>query len=172
MNERFISDLVFILVALIGAAILGFIIGYLLRKWKHSLALASLENQLTKLQGEHADCKLRLAECLQQKQEAVHVFDPDLARRYLKTNVTENDLKIVEGIGEKIEAILRSSGIKTWLQLAGTSAEEIKNILLTKGGLQYRIHEPETWPEQARLAHEGKWEQLRDLQDHLTGGRK
>jgi LPXTG-motif cell wall-anchored protein len=37
MSERFVSDLLFILVVLIGAAILGFIIGYLLRKRKNKV---------------------------------------------------------------------------------------------------------------------------------------
>ena len=32
--------------------------------------------------------------------------------------------------------------------------------------------EPETWPEQAKLAAAGKWDELAVLQERLTGGRE
>jgi large subunit ribosomal protein L17 len=34
------------------------------------------------------------------------------------------------------------------------------------------MHEPKTWPEQAQLAAEGRWEELDKLQDLLRGGRE
>jgi len=35
------------------------------------------------------------------------------------------------------------------------------------GGERYRIHNPSTWPHQARLADEGKWDELKDYQSRL-----
>ncbi|NND33754.1 MAG: 50S ribosomal protein L27, partial [Saprospiraceae bacterium] len=36
----------------------------------------------------------------------------------------------------------------------------------------YRIHDPGTWPKQAELAHHGKWDQLKEYQDLLHGGKE
>ena len=68
----------------------------------------------------------------------------------------EDDLKIIEGIGPKIEALLKSAGLDTWEKIANTPVETIKDILKEKGGERYAFHNPLTWPEQAKLASEGK----------------
>jgi len=33
------------------------------------------------------------------------------------------------------------------------------------------MHDPTTWPQQADLAANGKWDELKVLQDELNGGR-
>ena len=81
----------------------------------------------------------------------------------------KNDLKIVEGIGMKIEGLLNEDGIHTWEKLSQTSPDHIKGIL-DKAGPRYRMHKPDTWPQQAALAHEGKWDELAVLQEKLIGG--
>lgn len=81
----------------------------------------------------------------------------------------KNDLKIVEGIGMKIEGLLNEDGIHTWEKLSQTSPEHIKGIL-DKAGPRYRMHKPDTWPQQAALAHAGKWDELAVLQEKLIGG--
>ncbi|MBN2481823.1 MAG: hypothetical protein JXB19_08790 [Bacteroidales bacterium] len=163
MNERFASDLVFILIVLIVAALLGFIIGYLLRKKKNA-SYQALEDEIQSL-------NVKLAECKEQNQKAIHPFDAILARNAFGGKIVENDLKIIEGIGEKIELMLNNRGISTWQKLSATSADEIRNILLSDGGPSYAMHEPETWPAQSLLAYEGKWTELKEYQDKLTGGR-
>ncbi len=80
------------------------------------------------------------------------------------------DLKIVEGVGPKIEQLLKNGGVKTWRDLAGTSVDRLKSILDAAGD-RYRIHDPSTWPEQAQLAADGDWEKLKEYQDFLDGGR-
>ena len=54
---------------------------------------------------------------------------------------------------------------------ANTPVETIKDILKEKGGERYAFHNPLTWPEQAKLASEGKMEELKEYQDFLRGGR-
>jgi predicted flap endonuclease-1-like 5' DNA nuclease len=81
-----------------------------------------------------------------------------------------DDLKIVEGIGPKIADLLNDKGIKTWKQLSETSPERLKEIL-DAAGPNFQIHDPGTWPAQARLADQGKWEELKTLQDELSGGK-
>jgi predicted flap endonuclease-1-like 5' DNA nuclease len=184
MMERFTADLVFILVALILAALLGFLIGYLPKRVRRAKLLAlehenaqkksenaRLESKITLLNNEIAQLKVQLEDCLKQKESASMSFNAAAAREVFKTKIVENDLKIVEGIGEKIESLLNKRGITTWHQLAQTPANTIKDILLQDGGSAYQIHEPRTWPDQAMLAHQGKWKELKELQDNLTAGR-
>jgi predicted flap endonuclease-1-like 5' DNA nuclease len=163
MAERFTSDLVFILVVLIVAALLGFIIGYLCKK--------NRLGKYIKLVDENEQLKVRLEACLKQKEMTVIPFDAAAAQAVYNKKIHENDLKIVEGIGEKIESLLKMRGIDTWYKLSQIPENEIKDILLTDGGSAYKIHETKTWPTQAFLAYEGKWVQLKELQDQLTGGR-
>ena len=83
----------------------------------------------------------------------------------------QDDLKIVEGIGPKIEELLHGIDIKTWEQLADANVEKVQ-AMLDEAGPRYRIHSPTTWSKQARLAADGKWEELEKLQDELDGGKE
>ena len=81
-----------------------------------------------------------------------------------------DDLKIVEGIGPKIEGLLKAGDINTWAELAVAPVERLQEIL-TAAGSRYKMHNPSTWPQQAGLAATGKWDELEKLQDELNGGR-
>ena len=81
-----------------------------------------------------------------------------------------DDLKIIEGVGPKIADLLVEAGIATFAQLAASTPEAIKEIL-ENAGSQYNIHNPATWPAQAQLAADGKWDELKTLQDELIGGK-
>ncbi len=81
-----------------------------------------------------------------------------------------DNLKLVEGIGPKIEEILNADGIRTFAKLAATDPQHI-GALLNAAGARFQIHDPGTWPEQAALARDGKWDELKVLQEKLMGGR-
>jgi len=81
-----------------------------------------------------------------------------------------SNLQIVEGIGPKIEDLLKSGGISTLQELADSPMERLWEIL-DAAGEAYRIHDPETWATQARLAVGGAWDLLREYQNELKGGR-
>ena len=81
-----------------------------------------------------------------------------------------DNLKLVEGIGPKIEELLNADGIRTFAKLAATNPQHI-SALLDAAGARFQIHNPATWPQQAALARDGKWDELKVLQDKLTGGR-
>ncbi len=83
----------------------------------------------------------------------------------------KDDLKIVEGIGPKIEEILNAAGINTFSELENTDVEKLKATLAEAGG-QYKSHNPTTWPKQAGLAAAGKWDELKKWQDELDGGKE
>jgi len=80
-----------------------------------------------------------------------------------------DDLRKIEGIGPKIAEIFNLAGISTFADLAGTSVEKLSEIL-TDAGSKYASKNPGTWPEQAKLAAEGNWDELKDLQEKLKGG--
>jgi predicted flap endonuclease-1-like 5' DNA nuclease len=86
------------------------------------------------------------------------------------TVVVPDDLKKIEGIGPKIEQILNDAGIRTFKQLATSNAEHIKELLLSAGP-RFRMHDPNTWMQQADLAAKGDWATLDTLQKALKGGR-
>lgn len=85
--------------------------------------------------------------------------------------IKQDDLKMVEGIGPKIEGLLHDAGITTWKQLAEAPEADVKAIL-TAAGPRYQMHQPKTWATQARLAHEANWATLERYQDWLDGGRE
>lgn len=82
-----------------------------------------------------------------------------------------DDLKIVEGIGPKIEELLHAAGIVTFNDLATAPVEKVQEVL-DAAGPRYRIHDPATWAQQAQLAADGKWDELKVLQDRLNGGKE
>ena len=96
------------------------------------------------------------------------IVDLDLARNF-GFEPKFDDLKIVEGIGPKIEAILKAGGIGNWISLAAAKAEYMKDLMMNEGE-HYQIHDPGTWADQAQMAVEGKWEALKEWQDELHGG--
>ncbi|MBD3723625.1 MAG: hypothetical protein IE891_02280 [Flavobacteriaceae bacterium] len=99
------------------------------------------------------------------------VFDASYAKMIFGKKINENDFKVIEGIGPKIEELFKTSGILTWKALSETSVDRCKEIL-TKAGDRFQFHDPGTWPRQAKLAFEGKWDELKEWQNTLEGGRE
>jgi predicted flap endonuclease-1-like 5' DNA nuclease len=81
-----------------------------------------------------------------------------------------DDLKIVEGIGPKIEQLFHAEGVYTWAALAEIKPDWIRTML-QKAGPRFTMHNPETWPRQSSLAAQGKFKELQTLQDRLNAGR-
>ncbi|WP_405574217.1 50S ribosomal protein L21 [Winogradskyella sp. Asnod2-B02-A] len=78
-----------------------------------------------------------------------------------------DDLKKVEGIGPKIASTLVEAGITTFSDLAKATPEAISEIIADVRG----NHVTDTWPAQAQLAADGKWDELKKWQDELDGGK-
>ena len=88
------------------------------------------------------------------------------------TNKTQKDnLKLIEGIGPKIEEVLNKANIFTFMDLKESNRDFLKS-LLNQAGSQFRMHEPETWPQQAEIAYKKDWDGLKKYQDFLSKGRK
>ena len=81
-----------------------------------------------------------------------------------------DDHEIVEGIGPKIAQLLYDDGVNTWEHLSKMKPAAIQAIL-DKAGPRYALAVPESWPEQAALAAQGRWADLKKFQDILNAGK-
>jgi predicted flap endonuclease-1-like 5' DNA nuclease len=82
---------------------------------------------------------------------------------------TPDDLTMIEGVGPTVAELLHENGIMTFRQLADADVEYLRQIL---HGAGLPMIKPDTWPEQARLAAEGQYEKLKNLQSELKAGRR
>ena len=101
----------------------------------------------------------------------VKKVDPESLKQKAAHPTNKEDLKIVEGIGPKIETLLKEAGIMNWQDLAETKTEQLQEILSTAGD-RYRMHDPGTWAAQASLAANSEWALLKEYQEELKGGRE
>jgi predicted flap endonuclease-1-like 5' DNA nuclease len=99
-------------------------------------------------------------------EEESEVLAPEAA---CEVELEPDDLTEIEGIGPKVEGVLRKAGIITYEQLAGARSEALRGILRDEG---LPFIDPETWPEQAASAAAGDWEGLKALQEELSRGRR
>ncbi len=81
-----------------------------------------------------------------------------------------DDITIVEGIGPKIAELFASKGIVNYNDLANASVESLQAILEEAGGV-IKSKNPGTWPAQAKLAAEGKFDELKAWQAELNNGK-
>jgi len=86
-----------------------------------------------------------------------------------KKAVKADDLLKIEGVGPKASDALVAAGMDTFAKIAKAKPEAISSILSDSSS--YLAHlDPTTWPKQAALAAEGKWDELKAMQDELNGG--
>ncbi|MEX0360924.1 MAG: hypothetical protein AB3N10_08035 [Allomuricauda sp.] len=187
MSAENINIWCWIIPALVG--LIAGILGYLIGKGKdagvvdYSAELAALESENARLKAELEACNKKLAdEAATEKTKAISSslappstskskgFDANAAKAALKRRVKENDLKIVEGIGPKIEGLFHNFGIKTWKDLSEISTVKCQEVL-NSGGDRYRIHDPASWPMQAKMAYKGQWTELAKWQDKHKSGK-
>jgi len=92
------------------------------------------------------------------------------AEKAEKTETAPDDLAKIEGIGKKIAELLVAENIVSFKDLSKASAKKLKGILEAAGS-KFKMHDPTSWPKQAKLAAAGKWAELEELQKELTGGK-
>lgn len=87
------------------------------------------------------------------------------------TAAAGEDLTRIEGIGPKVQDILKDVGIVTFRDIATTPLYKIKEHL-QNAGPSFNMVDASTWTEQALLAAEGRWDELEVRQQELIGGRE
>jgi large subunit ribosomal protein L21 len=80
-----------------------------------------------------------------------------------------DDLKKIEGAGPKAAEALVAAGLDTFAKVAKADAAKLSEIL-TEASSRLAHLVTTTWPKQADLAANGKWDELKELQDRLDGG--
>jgi len=80
-----------------------------------------------------------------------------------------DDLKKIEGVGPKAAEAMVDSGLDTFAKVAKAKPEDIATILSDASSRLAHLV-TDTWPKQAKLAADGKWDELEKLQDRLDGG--
>lgn len=164
-----------ILVGLIYA-LLGYLLGRLIEKnskvyTKLRADLEACGKEKERLQSENSSLVSELADLSKQTNIAEPGFDAALAKNVFGKKIVENDLKIIEGIGPKIEELFFNAGINTWKALSEASVEKCQQIL-DDAGDRYKMHTPATWPSQAEMAYKGLWKDLLKWQDEMDGGKE
>lgn len=161
------------------------IVGYLLGKGgekiiDNSVDLKVLQDRNTKLQAELDACNKKVTAKANLGASAASFgasaaiasipFDAAAAKAIFGKTIKQDDLKVVEGIGPKIEAMLKDAGIKTWKELSEATVADCQKVLDT-GGKRYQVHDPASWPMQSKMAYEGKWKELLKWQDKHDYGK-
>lgn len=172
--------------ALVGiiCGILGYLIGKMNSKNVDNSASLSLRTDLDNCKSNTHKLNAKISDLEEKLKSSTYntssfasgivpfiTFNKELASEVFGEKVKENDLKIIEGIGPKIEELYHKAGIDTWLKLSQTSIEKSQSVL-DGGGEHFTIHNPGTWQRQAELAYKGKWQELKDWQDVLDGGKE
>jgi len=97
-------------------------------------------------------------------------FEAAAAKTAFGKSVKKDDLKIVEGIGPKIKEMFHKADIRTWKALSDTAVAKCQEVL-NKGGDRYKVHDPSSWPMQAKMCYEGKWKELVRWQEEHDHGK-
>jgi len=81
----------------------------------------------------------------------------------------EDDLTKIEGVGPKAAEALTNAGLDTFAKVAKAKADKMKEIL-TEASSRMAHLDPTSWPKQAKMAADEKWDELKAWQDNAKGG--
>jgi len=104
------------------------------------------------------------------KEEVAEAKEEAPAKKAEKADGKPDDLKKIEGVGPKISELLAAGGYETFAKLADAPVDSIKAIL-TEAGSRYQMHDPTSWPTQAKMAADGEWDKLKEWRDEHKGGK-
>lgn len=80
-----------------------------------------------------------------------------------------DDLTKIEGAGPKAAEALVNAGLDTFTKVAKADADKMKEIL-TEASSRMAHLDTTSWPKQAQMAADGKWDELKVWQDNVKGG--
>jgi len=113
----------------------------------------------------------RIPEMVSGSPEAVassRIIDVGAARAAGFNMKHADDLTVIEGIGPKIEELFRANGVGSLVQIACLGIDDMLDIL-ERGGPSFRLANPDSWAQQASLAAENRWKDLKRMQDDMIG---
>jgi predicted flap endonuclease-1-like 5' DNA nuclease len=158
----------------LGVGLICGLFGYLIGKGANpSLDLEAdiilLRDKNEKLTTDLEACNKKLTSKPAVATPAGPKFNAKAAKMAFGKLVKNDDLKLIEGIGPKIQGLFHNYEIKTWKALSQVSVAKCQEVL-DSGGDRYKVHDPASWPMQAKMAYEGKWKELAKWQhEHKHG---
>ncbi|WP_128330715.1 hypothetical protein [Apibacter sp. HY039] len=177
-TRAFFKALLLVILPLLVTALLFYFIGLFFGKKAEEILMKveeeneTLKNELAQHINKIETMKVlytggkieRKPRTIKESETSQHVAQEKFIRN---EQVVRDDLKIIEGVGERIEFFLNESGIYTWKQLSEAKEEDLRNVLTLYGGASYKIHDPSSWPEQALLAYEKRWDDFNALKEKV-----
>lgn len=168
------------------AFLLGWLLNWLLCKWtcncgKKNQTVDTSENTVAQPVANVAASApvqaaapqtAKAAEPVQAKvaeKPAAYVLDSTAAKAAGFKIKGPNDLTVIEGIGPKINQLFNNAGFHTFAEVSQMAVSQMQKIL-DDAGPRYRLARPDTWAQQAELAANNKWAELKTLQDELDHG--
>ena len=107
---------------------------------------------------------------VEEKKEAKPATEDAPKKAVKKTKPAKgDDLTKVEGIGPKAAEALVNAGLESFAKLAKAKPEKIKDIL-TEASSRMAHLDPTSWPKQAKMAADDKWDELKEWQENVKGG--
>ena len=156
-----------ILLILTSAAL----VGWILAKMIAGSRVKALNEAIEERKIELAACRAAIQKSPQVSISLIGKASKTSFPNYVPASSSRDDLKVIEGIGPKIEELLSKEGIFSYSTLSETSPIRISSIL-KNAGPRFQIQDPTSWPKQALLARDGKWEELEALKRTLISGRQ
>jgi len=172
MTVRAIFGVLFgLLVSIAGVALVAWLLWWLwTRREEEAEEPALIEIEVEVGSGE--DTAALPVEMAEEAAAAEPPAEPAAEKDEEQAPVRPDDLKVIEGIGPKIESVLQAAGIATYDRLAAAEPAHLADILEAADPRLRRLADPTTWPEQAALAAAGRLDDLQTLQATLKGGRR
>jgi large subunit ribosomal protein L21 len=91
------------------------------------------------------------------------------AKKAPAKKASADDLTKIEGIGPKAAEAMVAAGLATFADVSKSTEKKIQKILDESEG-RFGMMKPATWPKQAKMAADGKWDELKKWQDEMDGG--
>ncbi|MFT5144961.1 MAG: putative flap endonuclease-1-like 5' DNA nuclease [Rhodothermales bacterium] len=169
-----------IFLCLLIAFLIGLIIGWWIARNRFRSKLQGLENEVAELRAALAACQTSKTSGARGLSGATAgaaagaatggaVAAAAIPLAAPIPSADPDDLKVIWGIGPKMEELLKASGINTFRQVAGTSVAQLQEIVAAYGSKRLTdIANEEVWPEQAEMAARGDWAALKAYQEKLS----
>ena len=84
-------------------------------------------------------------------------------------SLQNDNLQIIEGIGPKMEEVLKANSISKWKDLSEKTESDLRDLLNNYGD-KYKIIDVATWQDQAKFAANGDFDGLINMQKNISGG--
>lgn len=138
---------------------------------KYAMSLRSAESNVIETSPRYNATSVITTSLGSDKNEATQTKETPKSSKGDFSILRTTNLQVIEGIGPKLETLLKENGIDNWEALSHKSQGELR-AMLDKYGSRYTIVDPSNWPKQALLAVRGKWEELIRFQSDNGGQSK